>query len=233
MEAVLKAASDVGIKRLIYTSSLTTIGFPGVNEERLADERDHYQAGFLADNGYYEAKSAMEKMALEAAQAGNDIVILNPTLVLGPGDTKISSSQVLVLIARGQALAVPEGIINIADVRDVAQAHISAAEIGDSGERYILGGENYSIKEAAARIAITAGVRPPTLTIPTWLIDLYINLADWIPWIDFPPFQLRAYEYWQGYDTKRAQQQLNLKTRSLEETALDSIKWFSDQGVLS
>ena len=232
MKNVIRAIREARVKRLIYTSSLTTIGAPPDGEQRLADERDFYQQGSLPDNGYHEVKIAMEKMALEAVKDGDDIVILNPALVLGPGDIHLSTGEIVVAIAKGFAIAVPESVVNIIDARDVAAAQVSAARHGRSGERYILGGINYSVMEAAETITKAAGVRPPRFILPNWIIDLYINLADALPFIPYPPDHLRAYKTWQGYNTEKARQELELRSRPLEETALDSINWFKEQGFL-
>jgi dihydroflavonol-4-reductase len=232
MKLVIKATREAGIKRLIYTSSMTTIGLPPQAEDRLADERDFYQPGTLAGNAYYESKSVMENLALEAARVGYDIVILNPTLVMGPGDTHLSSSEILLMIARGQAKAVPPGVINIIDVRNLASAQINAARSGKSGQRYVLGGDNYPIMDAAGIIAEIADVKPPLFTIPTGLIDLYIKAGDALPFIPYAPYHLRAYNHWQGFNTQKAQNELGLKVRLLEETTRDSLSWFIHQGVL-
>lgn len=232
MKNVIRATREARIKRLVYTSSLTTIGSPPPGEDRLADERDFYQQGSLPDNGYHEVKIAMEKLALEAVGVGYDIVILNPALVLGPGDVHLSTGEIVVAIAQGKAIAVPPGDINIIDVRDAAEAHINAARIGRTGQRYILGGSNYTTMEAVEVIANIAGVSPPKFILPTWLIDLYIKIADALPVIPFPPDHLRAYQTWQGFNTEKARQELDLRSRMLEETARDSIKWFSEQGYL-
>ncbi len=232
MKNVIKATREAKIRRLIYTSSLTTIGKLDPGENRLADERDFYQAGSLPNNAYYEVKSAMENLALEAAGVGYDIVILNPTLVLGPGDVHISSSEILLMIAKGQARAVPPGVINIIDARDAAAAHVVAARIGKTGQRYILGGDNYPIQVAVEIIANIADVKPPSFTLSPRLIDLYIKASDVLPFIPQAHDHIRAYEHWQGYNTSKAQKELALKVRFLEETARDSIKWFTNQGIL-
>ncbi len=232
MKNVIRGICEAQVNRLVYTSSLTTIGLPPQGEQRLADERDFYQQGSLPKNGYYETKIAMEKLALEAAGADCDIVILNPALVLGPGDVHLSTGEIVVAIAKGFGVAVPAGIINIVDVRDAAEGFLNAARMGRTGERYILGGNNYPVREAAAIIARTAGVSPPRVTLPNWIIDLYINLADALPFIPYPPDHLRAYKTWQGYNTEKARQELALHSRPLEETARDSIQWFKEQGKL-
>jgi dihydroflavonol-4-reductase len=229
---VLDACRKARIKRLIFTSSLTTIGSPPSGSDRLADERDLYQPGTLPGNGYYECKAAMENIVLDAASEGYDIVVLNPTLVLGPGDIHLSSGEILVMVARGKAKAVPPGIVNIIDVRDLAEAHINAARIGKSGERYIIGGLNYPIHEAAVTMADIADVQPPIFTLPVWLIDFYLKLANTLPFISQPHSHVRAYKYWQGYNTSKARRELQLQTRLLEETIRDSLKWFSNRGML-
>lgn len=231
MKNVVRATRESGIKRLIYTSTLSTIGLPPENENRLADERDFYRSGSLPDNGYYEAKSAMENIALEAARVGYHIVVLNPTIVFGPGDVHLGTGEILLMIARGKGRAVPPGMINIIDVRDAAAAHINAARIGKAGERYILGGANYSVPEAVAIIADIAGAKPPLFTLPTWILDFYIRLADFLPFIPHAPYHLTAYQTWQGYNTDKAERELNLQSRFLEETVRDSLRWFSQHKI--
>ena len=232
IKGILKATREARIKRLIYTSSLTTIGSPPPGSDRLADERDNYQVGSLPGNGYYECKAIMEKSILEAASVGYDVVVLNPSLVLGPGDTHLSTGEILLMVAKGKAKAVPPGTINVIDVRDAAAAHINAARIGRQGERYILGGMNYSILEAVSIMADLAGVQPPSFTLQPWMIDLYIKAAGILPFIPYPHSHLRAFKHWQGYDTSKARKELQLQTRLLEETIRDSLKWFSNQGIL-
>ncbi len=229
---VIRAVREARIKRLVYTSSFSTIGSPPAGEDRLADERDFYQRGSLPDNGYYEIKAAMEELVLQAADVGYSIVILNPALVLGPGDVHLATGQIMLAIASGKAWAVPPGIVNIIDVRDAAAAHIKAARMGRVGQRYILGGSNYTTLEAASAIASIADVKPPRLTLPPKIIDLYIKTADALPFVPYPPDHLRAYPTWQGYNTDKARRELGLRSRFLEETARDSIKWFSDHGYL-
>ncbi|NQS92227.1 MAG: hypothetical protein HQ574_07425 [Chloroflexi bacterium] len=136
------------------------------------------------------------------------------------------------MIAKGKAKALPPGIINIVDVRDAAEAHINSTRIGKTGQRYILGGSNYPIIEAAAIMADIADVKRPTITLPTWLLDFYIKISDALSFIPFVPDHLRSYLHWQGYNTQKAQKELNLQSRFLEETVRDSLGWFMDQGNL-
>ncbi len=232
MKNVIRATREAHVKRLIYTSSLTTIGLPPENENRLADERDFYIQGTMPDNSYHEMKTAMENLALEASGVGYDIVILNPTLVLGPGDVHLSTGQILVMIAQGKGKFIPPGMLNVVDVRDAAEAHINAARIGKRGHRYILGGSNYTVAEAAAIFAEIANVKPPLFTLPTWLMDAYIKAGDKLPFVPFASDHVRAYKHWQGYNIEKAEKELGLKSRFLEETVRDSLSWFKNHGIL-
>ncbi len=232
MANVIRAVQESKVQRLIYTSSLTTIGLPPVDEDRLADERDIYQQGSHPKNGYYEMKIAMEKQALGAVDQGCDIVIVNPALVLGPGDVHLSTGEIVVMIAQGKAIGAPSGMMNIIDVRDTAEAQIQAARRGRTGQRYILGGENYKLMEAISIIARAAGAKPPRFMLPLWVLDLYITIADAIPFIPYPHDHVRGYQTWQGYNTEKARQELNLQSRTLEETVRDSIRWFTEHGYL-
>ena len=124
---VIAAVAAANVKRFVFTSTLTTIGHPPPEEERLADERDVYIPGTLPKSAYYEAKIAMEKIVLDAVEQKIPAVVLNPTAVFGPGDVNVGVGGILVAVARGQMRAWLPGEINVVDARDVANAHIIAA----------------------------------------------------------------------------------------------------------
>lgn len=232
IQSVLAATREAGIRRLIYTSTLSTIGHPQPEENRLADERDIYQPGTLPNSGYYEAKIAMENAVTEAGKSGLDVVVLNPTAVFGPGDVHLTMGQLLILVARGQALAWLPGEINVVDVRDVAQAHIAAVDTGLSGERYILGGHNYSVREALTETARIAGAKPPWFEVPMGLIKALVILSEIFPALPLPSNHLRALPLWQGYNIHKAQEALKFSPRPFRETVQDALEWFKQQGHL-
>jgi len=232
IEAVLEAFRSSGAGRLIYTSSLSTIGQPPSGSRRPADERDHYQLGSMPKNAYYEVKSVMERRVLSGAEEGLDAVILNPTAVFGPGDVNLATGQILVLIARGKAVISPPGTINAVDVRDVAAAQIQAFSQAESGERYILGGHNLTIPEFITAAAQVSGVRPPLFTLPDWSLPPLIRLLDTLPLSSGAPDHLRALPRQQRYNNEKAVQSLNLDPRGLEETLYESILWFDHHGYL-
>lgn len=225
MGNVIQAARKAKVERLIYTSTLTTIGHPDIQENRLADERDFYKPGSLSRSGYYESKIAMEQIFLDACSQGLPGVVLNPTAVFGPGDLNLSMSSLLIAVAKGWMMAWLPGSVNVVDVRDVAESHIIAAVKGQIGERYIIGGHNYTIREALQEVTLAAGVRPPRFKIPLWLLHGITALGDMFPFLNLPSNHLRAVHLWQGFNTLKAQQALELSPRPFHDTVQDSLNW--------
>jgi len=232
IQNVLAAVLAAKVNRFVYTSSLTTIGHPPPEADRLADERDVYVPGTLPKSAYYEAKIAMEQIVLDAVAQKIPAVVLNPTAVFGPGDVKVGVGGILVAVARGQVLGWFPGEINVVDVRDVAKAHIVAAEKGEIGERYILGGYNYRVRDALTIAANVAGVKEPRFEIPLWAIKGVVGLGDIFPFLPIPANHLRTIEHWQGYNCKKAQQALELSPRSFRDTIWDALEWFRRAGIL-
>jgi dihydroflavonol-4-reductase len=230
MGRVLEAARRVDVERLIYTSSLTTLGPPS-QPGRLADERDFYTSG-SSDSAYYEAKFAMEQMALRAASDGLPVVILLPTAVFGPGDVKPVTGRLLLEVARGRVPAYVDAAINVVDVRDVATAHIVAAERGRIGHRYVIGGHNLTLQKGLTAAAVAAGVVPPRLKIPRTLVDAVIRLSDALPGVELPE-HARTLQLLQPLSTIKAERELGLIARPLEQTLCDSLAWFREHGYLS
>jgi len=229
---VIGAARQAEVKKFIFTSTLTTIGQPPPPADRLADERDFYVPGTLEKSGYYEAKIAMEKIVIEACAAGFPGVILNPTAVFGPGDVHLTMGSLLIAVARGWMIGWLPGEINVVDVRDVAQAHIAAVENGRVGERYIIGGHNYTVHSALEIAAQVSGVKPPRFEIPLGILKGLTFLGDIFPFLPLPTNHLRAVHLWQGYNTEKAENELALTPRPFEETVRDSLAWFQVEDIL-
>jgi len=230
--AVLEAIQNSEVRRLIYTSSLTTIGHPPAGEMRLADERDIYIPGTLAKSGYYESKIAMENMVMIAASEGMDAVVMCPTAVFGPGDVHLTLSSMLIAVANGKVPAWLPGEINVIDVRDVGAAHIAAAVDGRKGERYILGGHNFTILEALDVMAGAAAVKRPRFEIPLWVVEGLVTLGDTLPFLGISGNHMRALKYWQGYNTDKAERELGLKPRAFTETVGDALSWLDENGMM-
>jgi dihydroflavonol-4-reductase len=229
VRAVLQAALRAGVERLVYTSSMSTIG--PAEAGRLADERDHYLPGSLAGSAYYECKYAMESEALRASP-DLPVVVLNPTAVFGPGDVHLALARVLVALSSGWGVAWIPAVTNIVDVRDVAQAHVRSAQVGRPGHRYILGGHNLTVEDLMLQAAPLLGVRPPKFEIPLWAIDALVSVCDHLPGLDQAGNHLRTVRHWQGYDTRKAKAELGLDPRPVEVTLVDAVEWLKARGLI-
>jgi dihydroflavonol-4-reductase len=161
---VVEACRAQGVGRLVHTSTAGTCGpVPG----REATEEDSPPEWELAVP-YKRTKLAAERLVLAAAVDGFDAVVVNPTTPVGPGDRKPTpTGRMIAGVARGRIPAYLAGTgLNVVDVRDVARGHLLAYERGEAGQRYLLGGENLTLRELFARIARLAGRRPPRIRIP-------------------------------------------------------------------
>lgn len=226
---VLEAARSAGARRLVYTSSLTTIGAPPEGSGRLADERNGYVPG-SARNAYYEAKWVMERAALDAAGAGLEIVALIPTAVFGPGDVKPATGQVLIDVARGRMPVGMHAETNFVDVREVGLAHVRAASAGTSGERYIIGGHNMDIAVALSTAAEVAGVRPPLFNLPRGFVTGLLGVVGGLP-LPIPELA-RGLAHWQPMNAEKGQQAFGFEPRPFAETARDAVRWFRENGYI-
>ena len=230
--SVLEAVRRAGSPLLVYTSSLSTIGRPPAGEERMADERDAYVPGALPRSAYYECKYAMEREVLRAAAAGAPAVVVNPTVVFGPGDARPTTGALLLALARGYGMVSLPGWVNLVDVRDVAEAHLRAAEIGVHGERYLLGGVNLRIDEFMRQVARLAHVPPPRAELPRALLRMLVRIGERLPGASVLGNHLGAFEYWQPLNCTRAQRELGMQVRPLAETLQDALRWYEDHGHL-
>jgi len=156
--------AQAGARRIVHTSSCATCG-PVAG--RAATEEDGPAAWELRV-AYKRTKLAGERLALEAAARGADVVIVNPTTPVGPGDRRPTPTGKMVAdVAGGRARAyLARSALNIVAVEDVARGHLLACERGRAGRRYLLGGENISMKDTFAAIAVAAGRQPPRLAVP-------------------------------------------------------------------
>lgn len=162
--ALLAAAARAGVGRVVVTSSAGTCGpVPG----RPAHEGDAPPAWELAVP-YKRTKTDGERVALAAAVAGQDVVVVNPTTPVGPGDRRPTpTGQMVADVAGGRIRAyVPGTALNVVAVEDVAAGHLLALERGRAGERYLLGGENLPLGEVFAIVARRAGLAAPRLRVP-------------------------------------------------------------------
>ena len=166
---VLDAAARAGVRRIVVTSSATTCG---PVDGRVADEHDRPSRGQLRV-AYKRTKLDAERVALDAAARGMDVVVVNPTAVVGRGDRRPTpTGRMIEGVATGRIRAYAPGAgLNVVGAGDVAAGHALALERGRPGRRYILGGENLSLRELFARIAAAAGRPAPRIPVP-WSVAL-------------------------------------------------------------
>ncbi|MCS7056625.1 MAG: NAD-dependent epimerase/dehydratase family protein [Thermoflexales bacterium] len=222
MRRVLDAARAAGVRRLIYTSSLTTLAQRFTPGMRALDERDFYAPG-TARSAYYEAKLAMERLAL--ATRDLEVVALLPTAVFGPGDVKPTTGLVIREAARGRIPIYFDAVINCVDVRDVAMSHLVAAQRGRAGERYILGGHNLTMQELLETIDCCQGVRRRRLRVSRGMVRAIIRLADMLPFVSVPE-NVRTFEFWGPVSSRKAELELGHAARPFAETVRDALAWF-------
>jgi dihydroflavonol-4-reductase len=164
--SLLEAARKQGVRRVVYTSSVATMGFTHVNNGNVADEQS--LVGIKDMIGHYKRSKFMaEQVAVEAARSGVDVVIVNPTTPVGERDIKPTPTGRIVLdFLKRKFPAYVETGLNLVDATECARGHVQALEKGRSGERYILGGENLTLKQILDRLAVITGLKSPTLKLP-------------------------------------------------------------------
>ena len=161
---LLRIAREEGVAKVVYTSSVATMGFKAdgtiVNEDTpvtVADMIGHYKR----------SKFLGEQEAIQAAKAGQHVVILNPTTPIGPGDAKPTpTGRIIVDFLNKKFPAYVDTGLNLVDVTEVARMHAVALERGTPGERYILGGENLTLKQILDRMSAITGLPSPTMKVP-------------------------------------------------------------------
>lgn len=234
---LLKAVKDAQVERLVFTSSLTTIGFPPPGSGRLADETCPFTSLYPA-NPYLMAKVAMEREVLEAAKGGLPAVVVNPTAFFGPYDSRPTGGMQILMIAKRLMPFYLDGPINAIDVRDVAAGMIRAAERGRVGERYILGNWNTTWGELNRLIARTAGVMAPLAPMPHALARWGSKLGDWMfrtvlrrP-APVPGFFVEMLAHMQQYDCGKAIRELDYPRSPVEQAIRHALTWFRENGYL-
>jgi dihydroflavonol-4-reductase len=175
---VLQAAREAGVKRVVFTSSAAAVGLR--KDGKPASEADPFNLS-PDQFPYGYSKHLAEGVVAEAVSAGQEIVTVNPVVILGPGDLNVISGDFVLKIKRlGWATPMTAGGVAVTDVRDVARWHIAAAERGRMGERYLLGTENYFYPAWFTLIADTVRASRPGLTIPTVLLDPMATLIEMV-----------------------------------------------------
>jgi dihydroflavonol-4-reductase len=226
---LLDACVARGVKRVVVASSSGTIAVS--REERVATEDDDYPLAVVADWPYYLSKIYQEKAALRIQRdTGLPVVVLNPSLLLGPGDTRLSSTDVVWKFLERRIPAMPNGGLSFVDVRDAAAAFAAALTRGRPGERYLLGGANMTFRDFFGRLERLSGVSAPRVTLPSRVnvagARLLERLSEWRgaeAAIDAHSVEMG--ERWWYCDSSKAAAELGFATRDPHETLHETVRW--------
>ncbi len=161
---ILSAAKEVGIRRVVYTSSVATMGFG--NNGRLTDENTPVTLSNMISD-YKRSKFMAEQLVIEAARGGQNVVMVNPTTPIGERDIKPTpTGRIIVDFLKRKFPAYVDTGLNLLDVADCAEGHLLALEKARPGERYILGGENLTLKQILDKLAAITGLPSPKIELP-------------------------------------------------------------------
>lgn len=231
---VMAAALEVGVKRVVHTSSVAALGVPPNGQ--IGDESMTFNLPPQAFR-YGHSKHLAELEVLAAIRRGLPAIIVNPCVILGPRDVNlISGSLVREVYRRWIPFAVPGGM-NLVDVEAVAAGHIAAAERGRVGERYILGGVNLTHWETLCLIARVVGQRPPIGVLPAPLVLLLAALLGLMERIGLRPLptsaeQLRLSTRYFYFSSAKATRELGLPPTVPEEVINKTFQWYCEHSLL-
>jgi len=230
---VLDAAERAGVERVVYTSTVGTIGLPPVG---LGSESTDMPADQLVGN-YKRSKYQAEQIALEKARQGLPLVVVNPTAVVGPWDVKPTPTGRIVLdYLRGRMPAYVDTGLNMVDVADVVEGHILAAEKGKVGQRYILGNRNLTLKAIFGLLEGITGRKAPRTRIPRWLA-MGAGYADQLveghllgrqPRIPLEALRLTKKQMY--VSSEKAIDELGLPQSPVDQALADAVAWFESNG---
>jgi dihydroflavonol-4-reductase len=258
---LLEASRKQGVRRVVYTSSVATMGFDSnhrVAELRsaLADEdaRHHTSqlghANTVADEEspvsladmigpYKRSKFMAEQVAVEAARSGLDVVIVNPTTPIGERDIKPTpTGRIVVDFLKRKFPAYVETGLNLVDATECAQGHIQALEKGRAGERYILGGENLTLKQIMDRLGAITGLKSPTVKLPyvfafaTGVVDEMVTgrLLGREPRATIDA--VRMGRKMMFVSSAKAERELGWQTVPVDAALRRSVEWFRNNGYV-
>jgi dihydroflavonol-4-reductase len=233
---ILNAARRVGVPRIVYTSSVATIGIP--SDGSPGEERTPVALSNMIGH-YKRSKYLAEEVAREAVRSGMSVVIVNPSTPVGPGDIKPTPTGQLVLdAARGRMPAYVDTGLNVVHVDDVAAGHLLAFERGTPGERYILGGEDMTLQMILAQIAGLVGRTPPRIRLPyaavlpvAYLAEAFARVSGRSGRVTLEGVRMSRKRMF--FSSGKAVRELGYRWRPPLEAFEDAVRWFRGRGLLS
>jgi dihydroflavonol-4-reductase len=234
--ALLQAARAAGVERVVYTSSVAALGLR--TDGLPADETTPVDVAHLA-GVYKRSKYDAEQAVKQMAAAGQDVVIVNPSTPVGPGDVKPTPTGKMVRdAANGKMPAYVDTGLNVVHVDDVAAGHLLALRHGRRGESYILGGQDLFLRELLAMIAKQRHRRRPLLRLPiaplmplAWAMERLAGITGKTPLMT--PDMLRMARKKMFFSSAKATAELGYRPRPAAEAVADALDWFAVQGMLT
>jgi dihydroflavonol-4-reductase len=232
--AIIEAARKNSVRCVVYTSSVATMGFTG--NGRPADEDSPVA---LADMiGHYKRSKFMaEQVALEAGRNGMRVVTVNPTTPVGERDVKPTpTGRIVVDFLKRKFPAYVDTGLNLVDVRECARGHVAAMEKGKSGERYILGGENLTLKQILDKLGAIAGLPSPNVKLPYFVayvagaVDETVSgrLLGREPRATIETVRMGKKKMWAS--SAKAERELGWKTTPADAALRRAVDWFRSNG---
>ena len=238
-KAVLEAARRADVQKIVVTSSVAALGTTSEPEPMEEDAQFNLQDC----NAYSAAKYAADQYTLERAAAGQPIVIVNPGAIVGPGDWKPTptGSQIVEYLGHSPSFSMPymPGGFSYADVDDVADGHILAMQKGRVGERYLLGGENLSVKDLYTLLSDVTGLAEPGKELSRGTIGRFAWGAELFgAWTGRPPVITRKaindfYGAYSFVNSDKAKKELGYDPRSARQAIARSCRWYLDNDYVS
>ena len=233
--AVLEAAGEAGVSRVVYTSTVGALGIPADGtpgtEETPVSLRDMI-------GPYKASKFLAEQVALGFAHQGLPVVIVNPSAPVGPWDVKPTpTGQMVVDFLAGRMVATLDTGLNLVHVRDVARGHLLAGERGKIGEKYILGSRNLSLAEIGALLSEITGIRPPRVRIPYWVawcaalsMEAVARVTGRPPRVALTAVRMAKKRMY--FSSAKAVRELGLPQTDARTALRDAAEWFRAHGYV-
>jgi dihydroflavonol-4-reductase len=234
--AVMQAALSQGVERIVYTSSVATLRAPQAPTP--IDETAPLAEG-EGIGAYKESKIIAERLVERlVAERGLPAVIVMPSTPIGPRDIKPTpTGRIVVEAATGRIPAFVDTGLNLVHVEDVAAGHLLAMDRGRVGERYILGGQDASLREMLGVIAALTGRRPPTVNLPraplyplAWVAEAVAQVTGKEPMLTRDALRMASHHMF--FTSAKAERELGYAARPYREALADALAWFGEAGYL-
>ncbi|HEX9104532.1 MAG TPA: NAD-dependent epimerase/dehydratase family protein [Polyangia bacterium] len=233
IEGTRNVLAAAGTRRIVYCSTGATIGFADAVDKPL----DESASLATAKSAYIRGKIEAEKLALEAAARGQDVVVLNPSGIFGPRDYRLTPATRAVMgLLQGDPAFIG---VCFTDVRDVARAHVAAIDQGRRGERYLVTGDPLAPAQVAALFADVAGIKPPTIRPPTWLLKFLVGRMEKKAAAtggDAPASRDAIDDLGKRhlvYDSGKSRRELGMSYRAARDVLVDACRWLLHVNALA